>query len=72
MRRDPVCSACGVKESEDEGLRVRYDTNSGLVLCQRPAYRRGESSDPGCLDKVADATQAWAESQGQQRLQNFL
>lgn len=43
-----------------------------LVLCQNPSYRRGESSEPGCMDKIVDAAQDWADSQGQQELEAFL
>jgi hypothetical protein len=70
--RDPVCSACGRTREDDDRFRVEYFVQLGLVLCQSPAYRRGESDDPGCKDKIEDAAKDWAESQGQLEIGEFL
>jgi hypothetical protein len=53
-------------------MRVEYFVNVGLTLCQNPAYVRGESDEPGCKDKIAEAAQNWADNQGQQELGDFL
>jgi len=43
-----------------------------MTLCQNPAYRRGESDEPGCKDKIVEAAQDWADGIGQQELGEFL
>jgi len=47
-------------------------TGVGLVLCQNPAYRRGESDEPGCQDKIVKASREWVDNKGQQELGEFL
>lgn len=44
----------------------------GRVLCQNPSFRRNESEDPGCMDKIYEAANKWVDDQGQQELEVFL
>lgn len=69
---NPECSACGRKLKDDEEFRVDYFVNIGRTLCQNPSYRKGESDDPGCMDRIWEAAREWIESQGQQELGEFL
>lgn len=70
---NPKCSACGKSLKElDDGFRIDLNAPGNTVLCQHPAYIRGESDNPGCKDKVREAVEEWAENQGQQDLSKFL
>lgn len=69
---NPECSACGRKLKDNENFRVDYMVGVGRVLCQNPSFRRNESEDPGCMDKIYEAANKWVDDQGQQELEVFL
>lgn len=49
-----------------------YFVGVGRTLCQNPSYRRGESDEPGCKDKIVEAAREWIDGQGQQDLGEFF